>query len=61
MKKVFVKGKIKPCCEEEAGNLEKQPTNAQGNYSMKCKVCGCNHYKMFAQPGNFGIVGGKLR
>jgi ribosomal protein S14 len=58
-----VKGILRPCCADMR-NLQAlnqfTPEHRYGMIKRQCRVCGRGHYELIADPGKFGMVGGRL-
>jgi len=56
MEKTFVAGAVKECCRIQE-NLEPVAEESRNGLTVKrCKVCGCRHRRLVAEPGVFGLV-----
>ena len=51
--------KRKECCRLTE-NLELQPSDKPDLTFQKCKICGCRHFEVTLDPGNLGLVGGRV-
>ena len=52
----------KNCCKE-AANLfrrENDPEERLDLFVYRCKVCGCRHFELTADPGKLGLRGAPL-
>lgn len=49
----------KECCKV-VENLEKQDTGKPELEMWKCKVCGCRHFELSADPGVYALKGAKI-
>lgn len=55
MEKTFITGVVKDCCKD-AENLELLPDEGKEGLTVKrCKICGCRHRRMVAEPGMLGL------
>jgi hypothetical protein len=48
---------VKGCCQK-AENLEEYPQPRTDLEVKFCKVCGCRHFRMLAEPGRLGAIMG---
>lgn len=52
----------KRCCRKPENLLAFSSQAEQGFKEVvrKCRVCGCRHFEVEAEPGRFGITGGAV-
>jgi hypothetical protein len=50
-----IAGAVNPCCGVPE-NIEICPTTDPHFVIRRCKVCGCNHYWMLAEPISLGAT-----
>lgn len=56
MEKTFTNGTVKECCKD-AANLGLLAEESRDGLTVKqCRVCGCRHRKLVAEPGMFGLT-----
>ena len=56
MEKTFTNGEVKDCCKD-AANLEFLVDESRNGLTVKrCRVCGCRHRRLVAEPGVFGMT-----
>lgn len=56
MEKTFVVGTVKDCCKVQ-DNLELVAEESRNGLTVKrCRVCGCRHRRLVAEPGIFGLT-----
>ncbi len=47
-------GELNDCCKNEEKNLIVQPQDRTDLLIRKCRVCGCRHFKLWAEKGVLG-------
>lgn len=55
MEKTFVSGAIKDCCKI-AENMDLMAEESRDGLTVKrCRICGCRHRRLVAEPGMIGM------
>jgi len=56
MEKTFAVGTLKDCCKAQ-DNLEFVAEESKNGLTVKrCRICGCRHRRLKAEPGVFGMT-----
>jgi len=53
---------VKTCCKD-AGNLYRRKNDPEERKDLaiyRCRVCGCRHFRLTADPGKLGLRGAEV-